>query len=517
MLSTKKNVWFSVMLILSIVLFAAACSTQNTETTNSSKPSTSASNSSKSNADKREASEPKETPTFKVVFDFNIDPGGMSLSDNEYIDYIEEKSGVRVEIDSPGSSGYMDKINILMASGEYPDAFMINNGDRNRLLQFATDGLLTDIAPYLDKYPNLKNNMPEDAWLPVTQDGKIFAIPYNRQDGLNHVVYINKEWLDHLNLEIPETIDEYYAVMKAFTEKDPDNNGRHDTFGLISKNDLGYGGRTFKAAFDAEAYQVIDGKVTPPEITENYKSYLTFMHKLTAEGILDPEWATSNTAIMLEKLADHRHGIFSGFWHFKSGLEFPPGVMDPFIAIAPPKRPDGSATSFTYSSTNRHYIAIPQSTKNIEDLLAFFDWALSPEGTKFSYLGIEGVHYTEKDGKIELTDVLPHGIHWAFSLVKHGMLTEEVMDYMRLKYDQEVIDNLMMASETGIVDKIAATLPYLPELSNYNLKSPVEEFTSRAILGNEKIDQAWDSYVERYLSSGGKQSIELWSNWYNDK
>lgn len=511
----RKKLWALLMIALSLVLVLAACSGGGNNAGGSDPgDATDAGGSSSDHGDKSGGG---DTPVFKVMFDFNIDPGGMSLTDNEYIDFLQEKTGVRVEIDSPGSSGYMDRLNILMASGDYPDAFMISHAERNRLLQFANDGLLTDLAPYLDKYPNIKKYMPEDAWLPVKDGEHIWAFPYNRQDGLHQVVYINKEWLDHLNLEIPRTIDEFYNVMKAFTENDPDGNGQNDTFGLIANSDLSYGGRIFRAAFDAEAYQVIDGQVIQPEITENYKEYLTFMQKLSEEGILDPEWATSSSAIMREKLADHRHGIFSGFWHFKSGLEFPPGVMDPFIAIAPPLKEDGTQSTFTYPTTNRHYIAIPYTTENVEDLLAFFDWVLSPEGTRFVYLGIEDVHYTIENGEIKLTDVEPHGIHWAFSLVKHGQLNDDVLEYMGLKYDQEVLDNLMLSTEVGVVDPIAASLPYFPELSNYDLKAPIDEYTSRAILGNEDIETSWDSYIERYMSSGGKQTIEKWTEWYQSR
>ena len=205
---------------------------------------------------------------------------------------------------------------------------------------------------------------------------------------------------------------------------------------------------------------MIDGQVIQPEITENYKEYLTFMQKLSEEGILDPEWATSSSAIMREKLADHRHGIFSGFWHFKSGLEFPPGVMDPFIAIAPPLKEDGTQSTFTYPTTNRHYIAIPYTTENVEDLLAFFDGCCRRKEPDLSDLGIEDVHYKIENGEIKLTDVEPHGIHWAFSLVKHGQLNDDVLGIHGAEVRSGSNGQPDVATEVGVVDPIAAALPY---------------------------------------------------------
>ncbi|WP_159880991.1 hypothetical protein [Paenibacillus puerhi] len=42
-----------------------------------------------------EAAEPDKVPSFKVMFDYNVDAKGMSLSDNEYIDYLQQQTGVR--------------------------------------------------------------------------------------------------------------------------------------------------------------------------------------------------------------------------------------------------------------------------------------------------------------------------------------------------------------------------------------------------------------------------------------
>lgn len=451
-------------------------------------------------------------PTFTVMFDYNVDAKGMSLTDNEYIDYLQEQTGVRVELDSPGTAGYLDKLNILMASGNYPDAFGIT--DKNKLLQFANDDLLTDIAPYLDNYPNLKNAMPEEAWLPVTQEGKIWAIPYNRHDGFHQVVYINKTWLDTLELEIPRTIDEFYEVMKAFTEQDPDRNGKKDTFGLLGNSDLSYGGRIFLAAFDAEAYRFRDGELQPPEITEEYRSYLTFMNRLISENILDPEWPTITGAIFREKVNTLKYGMFNGFWHFQSGREFAPGVMDHYVAIDPPLMEDGSPSRFTFNTTNRHYIAIPSGTENIEALLTFFDWAASPEGTKYNFLGIENKHYTENNGVFEKTDTERAALHWAFSLIKHGQYTDEIRNYMRTEYSEEVINNLTLSNETGQLDTIAASLPYYPELAAYNLPNIVQEYQAKTILGNENVETSWNDFVAKYRASGGDKAIKLWTDWY---
>jgi putative aldouronate transport system substrate-binding protein len=47
----------------------------------------------------------------------------------------------------------------------------------------------------------------------------------------NHYVMVRQDWLDKLKLPLPKTTEEYLQVAKAFTEQDPDGNGKKDTLG----------------------------------------------------------------------------------------------------------------------------------------------------------------------------------------------------------------------------------------------------------------------------------------------
>lgn len=453
---------------------------------------------------------------FKVMFDYNVDPKGMSLTDNEYIRFLKEKTGVEVVLDSPGTAGYVDKLNVLMASGSYPDAFAV--GDRDLIMKYAKDDLLEDLSPYINdtaKYPNIKKVMPADSWLPVTEKGKVFAFPYSRPDGLSQVVYINKVWLEKLKLPVPKTIDDFYNVMKAFTLNDPDGNGKNDTFGLLTTNNVDNGARAFKAAFNAEAYAVKDGKVTPPEITPEYKEFLKFMNKLVNEKILDPEFPTVTSPIFQQKFKSLKYGVISGFWHYPSGLEIPKDVMSQYMALPLPLQPDGKPASFSYPSLNRHYIAIPKTTKNIDQLMKFLDWAVSPEGMKFSFIGVPDFNYKEANGKIELTQQQLAPIHWSFSLVRTGQLTDDIKKYIGVVYPKEAVDNLELAAKIGKPDLLRAALPYYPDLIGFNLGKITSEYTTKAILGNADVDKTWDDYVSRYKSAGGDKAVQFWTNWYN--
>lgn len=94
--------------------------------------------------------------------------------------------------------------------------------------------------------------------------------------------------------------------------------------------------------------------------------------------------------------------------------------------------------------------------------MKFMDWAVSPEGMKYSFIGVPDFNYKEAGGKIELTANQLAPIHWAFSLVRTGQLTEDVKKYIGVVYPKEAVDNLEMATKIGKADVLRAALPFTP-------------------------------------------------------
>ena len=64
-------------------------------------------------------------------------------------------------------------------------------------------------------------------------DGNIYALP--KVNECLHCTYgqrmwINTTWLEKLGLEMPTTTDEFYQVLKAFKEQDPNGTARPTKF-----------------------------------------------------------------------------------------------------------------------------------------------------------------------------------------------------------------------------------------------------------------------------------------------
>jgi len=64
----------------------------------------------------------------------------------------------------------------------------------------------------------------------VGVDGKHYGIPYSRQA---QTLMIRTDWLKKLGLEAPTTWQEMLSVAKAFATRDPDGDGKADTYGMV--------------------------------------------------------------------------------------------------------------------------------------------------------------------------------------------------------------------------------------------------------------------------------------------
>src|SRR5690606_4877116 len=97
---------------------------------------------------------------------------------------------------------------------------------------------------------------------------------------------INVKWLENLGLDVPTTVDEFYTVLKAFKEQDPNGNGIQDEIPFLS---WGLDSPSFREALTW--YGVFagiaedNGTVYYKQATEEYKEFLAFMKKLYDEQL----------------------------------------------------------------------------------------------------------------------------------------------------------------------------------------------------------------------------------------
>ncbi|MEV0622159.1 extracellular solute-binding protein [Nonomuraea sp. NPDC050404] len=225
---------------------------------------------------------------------------------------IEKFLGKKIKVTWVPNAEYTEKMNVTLASDSIPQVVVVDP-KMPAFVKAAQAGAFWDLTDKLDKYPNLKP-ADERTALNASINGKIYGL-YRMRPLLRSAVVIRKDWLKKLGLEEPKTVDDFYNVAKAFTEKDPDGNGKKDTYGLlIPKWPGNYA--------SASPYDVIEtwfgaptgwgernGKVVPGFDTPEFVEANKWLKKMMDEGLINPDYATFDTAKWNEPFFHGRGGM----------------------------------------------------------------------------------------------------------------------------------------------------------------------------------------------------------------
>jgi len=324
------------------------------------------------------------------------DPDGQT----EWIAEYEKLTGIKLDLNNPAANGYIEKVKITLASGgEGLDLFEVPTED---YANYAQQGVLYPLDGFIAKSAAFKS-VKKDILEAYRVKGKIYGLPKDAGSGV--VAYIRKDWLDKLGLKTPTTWDELYAVMQAFTTKDPDGNGQNDTLGFTHAfNQGGFGIDYHNRLIMQDAFFGIHkdskGKLVEGFLEPAFQKAVERYKKLYAEGIIDKEFFTASTSTARSKFTDGRVGIFE-YWAGNWGKTMDVGAKNSnpkaeVIAIAPIK---GSKYLKRIGSAQ----GIFSKSKNAASVFKYWIEFQLDKGvgeTLFVY-GTKGVNWDMVDGKMQ--------------------------------------------------------------------------------------------------------------------
>ena len=276
-----------------------------------------------------------ETATIKGLTNYPV--GTESEPNNRTIfKRLEEKTNVHVEWKTIQGDQWGEKIQLEMSNAKTLPDFIFNAGFGDTdLLKYAKQGVILNLEDYIDKYmPNLQKvfeQAPEYRTMCTDADGHIWALPWIEQLGyektaiqsIGNMPFINKNWLDFLNLEMPKNVDEFKKVLVAFKDNadklkkefkiDGDiiplacimNDYDQDPSVLINGFGEGYGD------MDKGRHIAVtdDKKVICSATQEGFKKGMAWLHELYADGLMDPEAFTQEWSTYVAKGKAGRYGV----------------------------------------------------------------------------------------------------------------------------------------------------------------------------------------------------------------
>lgn len=249
---------------------------------------------------------------------------------------LQEKTNVEIDWTAIQADQWSDKISLEMANTKNMTDFIFSAGfSDNDLLKYAKQGVIIPLEEYIDAYmPNLQavfEKYPEYRTMCTDTEGHIWALPWIEQLGnektaiqtIGNMSFINKKWLDFLNLKVPTTVDEFEQVLIAFRDHASEiqaefgidgsiipmfcivNDGDQDPSLIINGFGEGYG--------DADKTRHIavtnDKEVICSATQDGYKEGIEWLHKLYEEGLIDTESFTQEWSTYVAKGKSGRYGV----------------------------------------------------------------------------------------------------------------------------------------------------------------------------------------------------------------
>lgn len=490
----KKGTALSFSMLLAATVVLSACGSGGSDSGNDVKPS---------------AAGGTGASAAPVEIDFFASGSGMPASNEDFIlKALNEKLNMKLNF-NVAATEYEQQLNVKIAGGSSPDLFAVS---KTQLQNYAKQNMLLNLDPYLDRMPNVKSKLTADDLNKGRVDGILYAIPKRAYLPMS-TYWIRKDWLEKVGLAVPKTVEDFKEVAKAFTEGDPDGNGKKDTYGITGS---GFGSpdavnapATFDPVFAAFGvatpgqFQIKDGAVVYSTAMPEMKNALSYIHELVSAGYVDPEFMTNKGLKHQEKAFMGQAGIVFLNW----GEMVKDNYVEQYKAINPNAEwiqlpaltgPGGTYQgSFDIGSTGGRYVipaSLEKEPEKLNKVLEYIDYVTSDEGSKLVMYGIEGEHYNLVDGKVVPTDRVSE-TSYAFN---HQLTGRDELNYLKTKFDKQQ-SYVSFAAEEPRITTYNEFVP-IPDGVSINDKNRYEtEEITKFIYGQYSFDQ-FQTFVDKLMN-----------------
>lgn len=490
------------------------------------------------------------------VREFDIFAGISALSpDNSekpVVQQMNEAMDVTINWNCISGDTLTEKKNLVLNSGQdMPDAFMGASLSDYEIITNGSNGIFIPLEDYINEetMPNLYQLTQERPDLLATctmPDGHIYTLPtisemgFTYKDGKDYYsgaipqfMAINKEWLDAVGMDMPETIDELHDVLVAFKENDCNGNGDpNDEIPLSFEwNHWCANMTTLFSAFgftdyNADHRAIKDGEVYFQAATENYREAMKYFHEWYAEGLIDMEAFSQDDSQYIAKGSgeDARLGVFA-WWEIP---EVTGEHADEYEYLTFLSGEDGTlGVNLNEQGTTGHdRFAVTSSCQNPELLLKWVDQCYDPIMSMQIIYGPIGEYFEEETDEngvyVEKPeaggDLKAKTELWA----PNRQLSSDFGTYYYMEERaQQRLDDLqnIWFEKVDNFESYPSVVYSLEEIDTINeyisdIKDYVSE-TSANWLINGGVDEEWDTYLKQLDSLGVNDVVAAWQSAYD--
>lgn len=437
-------------------------------------------------------------------------------------DELSKRTNIKFNFELAPIANVAEKFNIMMASNEIPDVVMysimpINNYKKAFLP-------LNDI---IKSHENLNTTLMGDDEVRraiTTSDGNIYTIPQISPFKFSLCYIVRQDWLDKLGLEQPKTLDDFYNVLKAFKEQDPNGNGEADEIpfsGRLKRRTL----IAFVEAFGlTDNFYVRDGVVNHGLLDPKMPEAIAFLNKLYTEGLVDPEYIVTDVNQWQTQMAKQQVGMT---FDWGTRIDYLDTNVEGanFVGIEPPVGPFGEPMTFGQQvKTPGGGSAISKQSKKAEIAAELFDYIYSPEGKDLMNFGIEGTHYTKNGDEYVYSDEIMSGADgktpqqlrwlqgingtWSYPKDEKAEVYSDKWNDVRNKYENGIIKETY-----PIVDFTSDEKMVISEKQS-QIQTYIDEMLDKFIMGNEDIS-TYGEFVNQLKEMGIEELVDIYQQAYD--
>lgn len=528
-----------IAILMSVIMLVggiAGCSAQNGAREQSSAKGEKSSGSVEDGAELKTTYGDKKFDNVTInveLFDRSNAPGGSTIVDNKWVDYVNKemnKVGITVNFIPVPRSDEIPKMQTMMASGTAPDitiTYSYANAE-----DYYKQGGTWDLSKFIDgddQARNLKAYLGNDVInIARTQDNELYGIVAKRAVTQMTNMYIRKDWLDALGLDIPKTTDELYHAIEQMVKNNPD--GRKDVIGAEL-----WMPRNLQKAFSKVLDDPVKTDIGNPNVgfgadaivdyyDEGMRDYYRFVNKMYNAGLINKEYYTYNPG---DEDTFKSHVVTGAVACFESNVNYAEGSnkLTTTLKENVPTSELVSIPSLLNVNDGKQYSAAYQkgglvafcplsaSEEKVEACMTYLDWMCTKEGGFVLFNGFEGEHFKYEDGvpvAIDMaynqkdkdwlrTDIFLVGNSGYFNNEEDAItsLSKEIPEY-----EEQVKNNYHNAASGTIIHETSYTSPSTTNLIT-DMKLIHDEYIVKCITCPESdFEKTYDTYMEELKKAG---------------
>lgn len=343
--------------------------------------------------------------TISILMNRHVESGKNEAEDLWFFKYLEHwlaEQGHNVQFELEQTLDPDQRVSLMLGTNNLPDLMWSLPIDNTEIVLYGPgEKMLLDWTPYLNKetMPNLMAQLelnPDAYAASICIDGAVYGLPYLTErnyptatatapNGMR--LWINQEWLDQVNMEIPTTMDGFMEMLRAF-KANIKIEGKEiypvmENAGFLRKWLLSCYGFYGSNAFDGISPAVKNGQIAIPAYTEEYRAFVEQLHTMYVEGLISPDFFTLDGTTAKGYMADGVCGVI-GEWTLGC-------VNDDFAKYVHVKPCSTEYCDYPVASLGPTFQAnkmvASADTEHPELLALICDYLYSPEGAMMYYYG----------------------------------------------------------------------------------------------------------------------------------